>query len=302
MNLKKKVLITASALMTSLCLFLIFSSEEVETKVNDIDQTYEEPFEPVVNQTPEPPKESTVTLPIKNENLDLNIQAKFERVVAEGKLTIKQCKENIANIFPMDENEGAKFQVKNLDELKSSIDNYFKNIKTKINVTSNVLASLESLDDSKVSTKQVFETISELGDCGEFQETALFENILEKLGQFPEFKEKKQAVVYSILDQYQDQLKQDVSFIHLGSKLETLEALVDEDYFPEYFTDEIQRVLRSYSEGQRDFMASLQALDKEGKYLGPSEILQISEKEQALLAPVKLQMQELIYQMINSTK
>ncbi len=227
--------------------------------------------------------------------VDLNLQTEFNSLVTNINTEVKKCQRGIAKLFPEDDPDDI-LPYQTAAELKSALDQFYGLVNGKIKDTNKVMKFFEEKNYERLDPKQTFEQLSQIEDCGDFEEESVVDSVITYVSDYSFSAADKKAVVTHIIKNFKDQLKMPIGLHHVMSKVESLESLLEEGLIAPHYQEDIARINQALEDSEEDFRRVLPLNMSEKKYLSPREVLEIKDRENEILERVKTTLGEILTQ------
>ncbi len=212
---------------------------------------------------------------------------------------ITDCKKRIGKLFPEDtDTKGLPYQ--SVKEINTALTSFFTITGNKLDRVNEVVRFFKNNNTEKLDPKSTFEKISNLEDCGDFEEENVIDSVIDFLTEY-NFKKSEQLVVSKhILSLYLKQLDKPVGLHHLVAKVESIESMIDEGLLPKSTETELNLMNQSLEDMEEDFRTLIPKNFAEKQYLTPPEILMLKQREDEVLAKLKGPLKDFIKQIIEN--
>ncbi len=212
---------------------------------------------------------------------------------------ISDCKKKINSLFPEDTDaQGLPYQ--SVKELNNALTSFFTITGKKLDRVHEVVTFFKENDTKQLDPKSTFEKISNLEDCGDFEEENVIDTVIDFLTEYNFKKSEQMRVSKHILGLYLDQLDKPVGLHHLVAKVESIESMIDEGLLPKSTENDLNLMNQSLEDMEEDFRTLIPKNFADKQYLTPTEILMLKQREDEVLDKLKAPLKDFIKQIIEN--
>jgi hypothetical protein len=214
-------------------------------------------------------------------------QKEFTLKLKEMNDEIKRCQEAVNAQFPIEKLEANAPAYKNVESFKSALNVFYSAVAKKMSKTQEFMQFLETLPESEVDAKRLYRQLSEVEDCGDFEEESIVD-IAITVAQDKKWPEgDKKEMVNSLIKHFRDQLNGPIGLHQVMSKVEIMRNLVDEDFIPSRYGQDLNNLQQLIDNAENDFKNNLPGDILEQKYPSSREISDMKQTENELIDKIK---------------
>lgn len=207
---------------------------------------------------------------------------------------IAQCQNTLSTLIPDDIMDQGKLKIKDLDQLKDIIKGFYQAVDKKITASEGLMKTIEKVPENHIPGDLIFDSLSKLDDCGEFEEESLTELVITYATQENLTSEQKREIMGMLLPAYRAQLKLNLGLQHMFGKMVNLKLLLDADFISRNHADNINVMSQSIEEIEGNYRAMLPQDILQKQSLNQKEILEIKSIEKDEVDKVKLRIIEVL--------
>ncbi len=211
--------------------------------------------------------------------------ADLDNVLDEISSHVSKCQNTIKKLFP--ETDDSSLPYSKVSEIKDAVTRFYQVTNQKLEYVGKVIDFFESNDTSSLDPKITFEKISNIDDCGDFEEENIVDSVVSFLSEYTFSKEEKKSVAKHLIKNFINQLDRPVGLHHLVSKVESIETMIDEGIVPTSLESELSEMNQTLEDIEDDFRTLIPKNFAQKEYLTPKEILLLRSREDDVLNKIR---------------
>jgi hypothetical protein len=208
---------------------------------------------------------------------------------------IQKCQQKIAAIFPQFDHQVDTMSMP-FEEIKIKVEQFYGQVNNKILASKNLMEHIESLSDTDIDPKVLFQQLSNVEDCGDFEEDTLLDIVITSSQSDSWSKEQKKEILQTFIGHFKRQLSLPLGFHQVLAKVEALQVLTEEGFVGQKHKIEMVALERVLEDAQFDYQRSFPTTMVEEKKITPSALAELKQRERDEVGRLKTQVIDYIRQ------
>ncbi len=226
----------------------------------------------------------------KNTNESLELDELLDDISDQ----ITDCQKTVEKLFP--ENDDGSLPYKTASEVKNALSKFYKVTNDKLDNVGKVVKFLENADSSKLDAKKTFENISNIDDCGDFEEENIIDSVVSFLSEYTFSQAEKKSIAKHLINSFLTQINKPIGLHHIVSKVESIETMIDEEIIPPSLEADLERMNQTLEDIESDFRAVIPKDFATKDFFTPEEILLLKSREDEVIEKIKIPLKEFLSQ------
>ena len=214
-------------------------------------------------------------------------QKEFTKRLKEMNDEIKKCQEAVNAQFPIEKLEANAPAYKNIDSLKVGLNTFYNAVAKKMAKTQEFMVFLETLPESEVDSKRLYRQLSDVEDCGDFEEESIIDIAITAAQDKKWPESDKKELVTTLIKHFRDQMNGPIGLHQVMAKVEILRNLVDEEFIPNKYGQDLNNLQQLIDNAESDFKNNLPSDALEQKYPSSREISDMKQAENEIVEKLK---------------
>ncbi|MDH4468075.1 MAG: hypothetical protein QE271_08455 [Bacteriovoracaceae bacterium] len=214
-------------------------------------------------------------------------QKEFSKKLKEMNDEIKKCQQTVNAQFPIEKLETNAPAFKNIQSLKVALDNFYQAVARKMSKSNEFMQFLENLPESEVDSKRLYKQLSEVEDCGDFEEESIIDMAITAAQDKKWSAADRKDLVSTLIKNFRDQLNTPLGLHQVVSKVEILRNLVDEEFISSKNGQDLNNLQQLLDNSENEFKNNLPTDILDNKYPSSREISDMKHMENEIVEKVR---------------
>ena len=215
------------------------------------------------------------------------LQKEFSSKVAELVEVTQACQKEVETLFPVDSLDGPSKVYKSLPKLKDAIEKFYQVVNQRVEKSYELMSFLEKLPEGEISSERLFSQLSNIEDCGEFEEEAILDQAISTALEFKWPLEQKRELTNLILGLFENQMQSNLGLHQLSSKIEVIHSLLDDGFISNKFNQDLTNLDQAMETAEAEFRQALPSDFSQKRLPTQKDILEIKNAEREAVERIK---------------
>lgn len=259
-------------------------------------------LEPTLSSTESPALQGTPTLPKKASSPEplptyqdtTEKQKEFTTRIKDLNEIILGCQKEVERLFPVQSLDEPSKTYRDINQFKEALQKFYQVVSKKMEKSAELISFLESLSENDLTPERIFNQLSSIEDCGDFEEEAILDQAINTAKESNWSLDQKKELATTILQNFKGQMNQSLGLHQLTSKIDILKSLIEDGILPNKLKTDMASMEQAIEAAEQEFRQGMPADFAEKRYPPLQDILDIKNMEKEIVEKLKPQFSDVL--------